>query len=85
MEENNFVGKLHFSFTDEFETTTLDKEYHERPEDFSTIYWFVEEFKYILKGMGFSESLTDRVVCLEDGEKVVDRDGQVLVECNIGK
>ena len=85
MEENKFVGKLHFSFTDEFETTTIDKEYHERPEDFATIYWLVEELKYILKGMGFLESQTDRVVYLEDGEKVVDRDRQVLVECNIGK
>lgn len=85
MEENNFVGKLHFSFTNDLETTTINKEYHERPEDFDTIYWFVEEFKYFLKGMGFTESLTDRIVFLEDGEKVVDSYGQVLVECNIGK
>ena len=85
MEEDKFVGKLHFSFTDEFETTTIDKEYHERPEDFATIYWLVEEFKHILKGMGFLESQTDRIVYLEEGENVVDGYGHVLVECNIGK
>ena len=83
--EDKFVGKLHFSFTDELETTTIYKEYHKCPEDFETIYWLVEEFKYFLKGIGFTESLTDRVVYLEDGEKVVDSYGQVLVECNVGK
>ena len=44
MEENNFVGKLHFSFISDLETTTLDKEYHEEPEDFETIFWYLEEF-----------------------------------------
>ena len=85
MEENKFVGKLHFSFTSDLETTTLDRTYNEEPEDFETIYWFLEEFKYFLKSMGFAEFLTDRIVYLEDGEKVVDRDGTVLAECKIGK
>lgn len=73
MEEEKIVGKLHFSFSNEFETTTLDKIYHDADsEEFETIYWFVEEFKYFLKAMGFSESMADRVVYLEAGEKVVD-------------
>lgn len=85
MEDDKFVGKLHFSFTSDFETTTLDREYNECPEDFETIYWFLEEFKYFLKSMGFAEFLTNRIVYLEDGEKVIDKDGEVLVECNIGQ
>jgi hypothetical protein len=85
MEEDKFVGKLHFSFTSDLETTTLDKVYHEEPEYFETIYWFVEEFKYFLKSMGFSEHLTDRVIYLENDEKVVNSDGEVLIECKIGK
>ena len=85
MEEDKFVGQLRFSFTSDLETTTLDREYNECPEDFKTIYWFLEEFKYFLKSMGFTESLTDRIVYLEDGEKVIDEDGRVLAECNISK
>lgn len=85
MEEDKFIGKLHFSFTSDLETTTLDKVYHEEPENFETIYWILDEFKYFLNSMGFTDRLTDRIVHLEDGEKVIDRDGTVLVECNIGK
>ena len=85
MEEDKFVGNLHFSFTSDLETTTLDKEYHEEPEDFETIFWHLEEFKQFLKAMGFLESQTDRIVYLEDGEKVIDKDGHVLTECNICK
>ena len=83
MEEDKFIGELHFSFTDEYETTTLDRVYNECPEDFETIYWFLEEFKHFLKSMGFTESLTNRIIYLEDGEKVIDKDGNVLAECNI--
>ena len=85
MEENNFVGKLHFSFTSDLETTTLNKEYHKEPGDFETIFWFVEEFKQFLKAMGFADSLTDRIIFLENGEKVVGENGEVLFECSIGK
>lgn len=31
--------------------------------------------------MSFSEFMTDRIIYLEDGEKVVNSDGEVLVEC----
>ena len=85
MEENRFVGELHFSFKSNLETTTLDRVYNEEPEDFETIYWFLEEFKYFLKSMGFPESLTDRIVFLEDGEKVFDKELNIIAECNIGK
>jgi hypothetical protein len=80
MEEKNFVGKLHFSFTNDLETTTLDRVYNEEPEDFDTITWFLEEFKYFLKAMSFPERMTDRIVYLEDGEKVIDKNGNVVAE-----
>lgn len=80
MEEDKMVGRLHFSFTGEYETTTLDRVYNECPEDFERIDWFVEEFKYFLKAMGFAECMTDNIVYLESGEKVVDADGNVLIE-----
>jgi len=80
MEEDKIVGKLSFSFTGEYETTTLDRVYNECPDDFERIDWFVEEFKYFLKAMGFSECMTDNIVYLEAGEKVVDADGNVLIE-----
>lgn len=85
MEEDKFVGELHFSFKSNLETTTLDRVYNEEPEDFETIYWFLEEFKYFLKAMSFPEHLTDRIVYLEDGEKVIDINGEVLIECKISK
>lgn len=30
--------------------------------------------------MSFSESMTDRIVYLEKGEKLLDEDGEVLIE-----
>ena len=77
MEDNKIVGELHFSFTNEFETTTLDKTYKTDDDEFETIYWFVEEFKYFLKAIGFSESMTERIVYLENGEKVIDSSVEV--------
>lgn len=77
MEEDKIVGKLHFSFTNEFETTTLDKTYKTDDDEFETIYWFVEEFKYFLKAIGFSESMTERIVYLENGKKVIDSSVEV--------
>lgn len=77
MEEDKIVGKLHFSFTNEFETTTLDKTYKTDDDEFETIYWFVEEFKYFLKAIGFSESMTERIVYLENRKKVIDSSVEV--------
>lgn len=33
-----------------------------------------------LQAMSFSESMTDRIVYLEKGEKLLDEDGEVLIE-----
>ena len=72
--------RLAFSFTDsDGETTNLEKTFNDS-EDIDTIWWLLDEFKYFLKAMSFSEFMTDRIVYLEDGEKVVDSDGEVLVK-----
>lgn len=80
MEEDKIIGKLHFSFTNTCETTTVDRAFNEEPESYETIWWFLEEFKYFLKAMGFTDHFIDRIIFLDDGEKVVDKDGEILVE-----
>lgn len=73
--------RLAFSFTDsEGETTNLEKTFVDG-EDVDTIWWLLDEFKYFLKAMSFSEFMTDRIIYLEEGEKVVNSDGEILVEC----
>lgn len=73
--------RLAFSFTDsDGETTNLEKTFNDG-EDIDTIWWLLDEFKYFLKAMSFNEFITDRIIYLEDGEKVVNSDGEVLVEC----
>ena len=73
--------RLAFSFTDsDGETTNLEKTFNDS-EDIDTIWWLLDEFKYFLKAMSFNEFITDRIIYLEDGEKVVNSDGEVLVEC----
>lgn len=82
MEENNkSVDRLLFSITEDGETTTLDRTYVDCT-DFGRIDWLVEEFIYFLKAMSFPESMTDRIICLEKGEKVVSENGEVIVEYN---
>ncbi len=74
--------RLAFSFTDsDGETTNLEKTFN-GGEDVDTIWWLLDEFKYFLKAMSFSEFMTDRIVYLEKGEKVIDENGEVLVEYN---
>ena len=80
MEENNkSVDRLLFSITEDGETTTLDRTYVDCT-DFGRIDWLVEEFKYFLKAMSFPEIMTDRIICLDNGDKVVNASGDVLVE-----
>ena len=69
----NKQPKMLFSYTDEYgETITLEKTYNpENCEDFDTIYWWLDEFKYFLQAMSFSSVLTDRLVYLEKDEEVV--------------
>ena len=82
MEENKIVGRLLMSITDnEVGTTTLDRTYGEYCENFGNIYWLVEEFKYFLKAMSFPQELTDRIVLLDEGEKVINEFGKVVMEC----
>ena len=81
MKDTKIVGSLHFSITEnEIGTTTLDRTYGEYCEDFGTIYWLLEEFKYFLKAMSFPQEMTDRILFLDDGEKVIDVNGEVIVE-----
>ena len=82
MDDNNDNKeiKLLFSFTDDFgETATLEKTFNDGMK-IGTVAWLLEEFKYFLKALSFSEYMTNRIIYLEKGEKVVDENGKVLVE-----
>lgn len=72
--------KLLFSFTDDNgETATLEKVFNDCSE-IGTITWLLDEFKYFLNALSFPEYMTNNIVYLEKGEKVVDENGGVLVE-----
>jgi hypothetical protein len=71
---DNKAAKLLFSFTDDRgETTTLEKTFNvdSYEDDFGTIYWLLDEFKYFLQAVSFPSSLTDRLVYLEPNEDIV--------------
>lgn len=81
MNDKEIVGKISFSFTDENgERTSLQKTFTGDEEEIGKIDWLLEEFKYFLQAMSFSESMTDRIVYLEKGEKLLGEDGEVLIE-----
>lgn len=72
--------RLAFSFTDDYgETVSLEKTFNDN-DDIGKMTWLLDEFKYFLHAMSFSEDMTKRIVCLEKGEKVVDENGEVIVE-----
>ena len=72
--------KLLFSFTDDIgETAILEKTFNYCGE-IGTLPWLLDEFKYFLNALSFSEDMTDRIVYLEKGEKVIDENGEVLYE-----
>ena len=72
--------KLLFSFTDDIvETATLETSFNNFI-NIGTLTWLLEEFKYFLHSLSFSEDITNRIVYLEKGEKVIDENGEVLVE-----
>ena len=72
--------RLSFSFTDDIgETATLEKTFNDCSE-IGTLPWLLEEFKYFLNALSFSEDMTNRIVYLEKGEKVVDWNGEVIYE-----
>ena len=72
--------KLLFSFTDDIgETAILEKTFNYCNE-IGTLTWLLEEFKYFLHSLSFSEDMTNRIVYLEKGEKVVGGNGEILIE-----
>ena len=72
--------KLAFSFTDDYgETTSLEKTFND-DNDIGTITWLLDEFRYFLRAMSFRQDMTDNIVYLEKGEKVVSENGEVIYE-----
>lgn len=72
--------KLLFSFTDDVgETATLEKVFNDCNE-IGTLTWLLDEFKYFLHALSFTEDMTNNIVYLEKGEKVVDENGEVIYE-----
>lgn len=72
--------RLTFSFTDDIgETATLEKTFNDCNE-IGTLTWLLEEFKYFLNALSFSEDMTNRIIYLEKGEKVIGENGEVIYE-----
>lgn len=81
MDNKEIIGKISFSFTDENgETVSLKKTFTGEEEEIGKIDWLLDEFKYFLQAMSFSESMTNRIIYLESGEKLIGEDGKVLIE-----
>ncbi len=81
MNDKEIVGKISFSFTDENgETVSLKKTFTGEKEEIGNINWLLDEFKYFLQAMSFSESMTNRIVYLESGEKLIGEDEDFLIE-----
>lgn len=81
MDNKEIIGKISFSFTDENgETVSLKKTFTGEEEEIGKIDWLLDEFKYFLQAMSFSESMTNRIIYLENGEKLIGEDGEVLIE-----
>lgn len=81
MNDKEIVGKISFSFTDENgETVSLKKTSTGEKEEIGNINWLLDEFKYFLQAMSFSESMTNRIVYLESGEKLIGEDEDFLIE-----
>lgn len=81
MDSKEIIGKISFSFTDENgETVSLKKTFTGDEEEIGKIDWLLDEFKYFLQAMSFPESMTNRIVYLESGEKLIGEDGGVLIE-----
>lgn len=62
------------------ETVSLKKTFTGEKEEIGNINWLLDEFKYFLQAMSFSESMTNRIVYLESDEKLIGEDGEVLIE-----
>ena len=66
--------KLLFSFTDDIgETATLEKTFNDCSE-IGTLTWLLEEFKYFLNALSFSEYMTNkRLFILKKVKKLLMR------------
>ena len=72
--------KLLFSFTDDIgETATLEKTFNDCSK-IGTLTWLLEEVKYLLQSLSFTEDMTNRIVYLEKGEKVTDENGELVID-----
>lgn len=81
MDNKEIVGKISFSFTDDNgETVSLKKTFTGDKEEIGKIDWLLDEFKYFLQAMSFSELTTDRIVYLGKGEKLIGKNGEVLIK-----
>ena len=79
--DKEIVGRISFSFADDNgETTSLQKTFTGDGEEIGRIDWLLDEFKYFLQAMSFSETMTDKIVYLEKGEKLIGEDGEILIE-----
>ena len=73
--------RIAFSFTDDLGTVNLEKTFADiEDEEIGTITWLLDEFKYFLNAMSFPECMTNNIVYLEKGEKVVDENGETVIE-----
>ena len=84
--ENIVIGKPIVEPSTMFAADEDDWERNEKEKTFNdcneigTITWLLEEFKYFLNALSFSEDMTNRIVYLEKGEKVIDENGEVIYE-----
>ena len=59
--------KLLFSFTDDIgETAKLEKTFNDCKE-IGTLPWILEEYKYFLNSISFSEYIKNKIIYLEKG------------------
>lgn len=80
MENNQKEISLAFSFTDEIgETIELKKTFTDN-SDIGSITWLLDEFKYFLRSLSFPQEMTDNIIYLNMGDKVVDMDGETIFE-----
>lgn len=80
MEEEQIM-KIGFYASDVYgNVTDLKRKYPPDTDEIDTISWWVEEFKYFMKSMGFSDQMVDRIVYVERDEQLVSSTGEVYID-----
>lgn len=80
MEEEQIM-KIGFYASDVYgNVTDLKREYPPDTDEIDTITWWVKEFKYFMKSMGFSDQMVDRIVYVERDEQLVSSTGEVYID-----